>query len=189
MTTKQSAAFLALIVSAVLGLAYAAERAGLPDWSPQRGDAGRQATTTGEWALVTRVVDGDTVEVILAGRTEKVRYIGVDAPESVKPGAAPECYGKESSERNRELVLGREVRLVRDVSERDRYGRLLRYVYAGEAFVNLELVREGYAHASTFPPDVAKSSEFVAAERDAKLAGHGLWSGCPKGSDAGKTAQ
>ncbi|MBI5742789.1 MAG: thermonuclease family protein [Candidatus Niyogibacteria bacterium] len=141
---------------------------------------------SGEIAQVLRAVDGDTIEVEFAdGRKEKVRYIGMNAPESVDPRRAVECFGKEAAAANAALVGGREVRLVRDVSDRDKYGRLLRYVYlndVAQTFINLELVRQGYAAAATYPPDIAHASEFRAAERAARAAGAGLWGGCSANS-------
>ena len=126
--------------------------------------------------LVTRVVDGYTIE-LTDGRI--VRYIGVDTPETVHPRKAVQCFGKEASARNKELVEGKKVRLLKDVSEVDRYGRLLRYVYLADGtFVNLELVKEGYAQAATWPPDVKYSEIFVAAARGARQAGRGLWGAC-----------
>lgn len=123
--------------------------------------------------LVTRVVDGDTIE--LEGG-EKVRYIGIDTPETVKPGWPVECFGKEASRRNRELVEGKRVTLASDVSDRDRYGRLLRFAYLPDGtFVNELLVREGYARVASFPPDISKQDVFLAAERDARAAKRGLW--------------
>lgn len=119
--------------------------------------------------LVIRVIDGDTVE-LSDGR--RVRYIGMDTPET------GDCYAWEATQKNRELVLNKWVRLVKDVSEADRYGRLLRYVYVGEAFVNAELVREGYAFAYTYPPDVAHADLFVQLQREAAEAGRGLWGAC-----------
>src|SRR6187402_943959 len=86
--------------------------------------------------FVTRVVDGDTVEVRLGGRTEDVRYIGVDTPETVKPGAPVDCFGPQASAFNHRLVEGRRVRLVLGVERRDVYGRLLAYAYLGDRFVN-----------------------------------------------------
>src|SRR5689334_2887480 len=91
-------------------------------------------------AVVTRVVDGDTIEVWLDGRTEDVRYIGVDTPETVKPGAPVDCFGPQASAFNHRLVEGKRVRLVFDVELRDVYGRLLAYVYLGDRFVSAELV-------------------------------------------------
>ena len=122
--------------------------------------------------LVARVIDGDTIEL---SSGEKVRYIGIDTPESVKPNTPVQCFAKEAATRNRELVEGKTVRLVRDVSDRDKYGRLLRYVYAGDVFINEALVREGYARVATFPPDVFHANEFLAAERDAREGKRGLW--------------
>jgi micrococcal nuclease len=129
---------------------------------------------------VVRVVDGDTIRVALASGEERVRYIGVDAPESVKPGAPVECFAKRASAFNERLVAGERVKLVRDVEERDRYGRLLAYVYRARdgLFVNAELVRRGYATVATFPPNVAHEREFKVLARRARLSGRGLWSEC-----------
>ena len=95
--------------------------------------------------------------VALPSGEEPVRYIGIDTPESVKPGSPVECFAKRASAFNERLVAGERVRLVRDVEERDRYGRLLAYVYRVRdgLFVNAELVRRGYATVATFPPNVA----------------------------------
>ena len=102
-----------------------------------RGSGGSSHTTFGR-AQVLRVVDGDTIRVRLDGRTERVRYIGVDTPESVKPGTPVQCFAKRASRANAALVAGRSVKLVGDVEHRDRYGRLLAYVYREPdgAFVN-----------------------------------------------------
>jgi micrococcal nuclease len=129
----------------------------------------------GEQAQVTRVVDGDTIEVLMAGTTYKVRYIGVDTPETVDPRRPVECYGREASERNRQLVEGRTVELEKDISETDTYGRLLRYVWVDGEMVNATLVREGYALASTYPPDVKHQELFASLQREAIAAGRGLW--------------
>lgn len=134
----------------------------------------------GDTARVVRVVDGDTIRVDLASGEEAVRYIGIDTPESVKPGAPVECYAKRASAFNARLVEGERVRLVRDVEERDRYGRLLAYVYRARdgLFVNAELVRRGYATVATFPPNVAHEREFRRLARAARVSGRGLWSEC-----------
>lgn len=121
---------------------------------------------------VMRVVDGDTIKL---ENGQIVRYIGVDTPETVDPRRAVGCFGKEASAKNKELVLGKEVRLVKDVSETDKYQRLLRYVYAGDLFINEYLVREGYARASSYPPDVKYQDLFRDAEREAREANRGLW--------------
>lgn len=95
------------------------------------------ATATVASYLVVNVVDGDTIDVMIAGTIYRVRYIGIDTPEL----SPLECYGPEAKARNEELVLGQIVTMEKDVSETDRYGRLLRYVYQDAAFVNAELVR------------------------------------------------
>jgi len=109
-----------------------------------------------------------------------VRYIGIDTPESVKPGAPVECFAKRASAYNERLVAGEQVRLVYDLERRDRYGRLLAYVYRARdgLFVNAELVRRGYATAVTFPPNVAHEREFRRLARRARMSGRGLWSEC-----------
>ena len=132
-----------------------------------------------EQALVTRVVDGDTIEVEIAGELFKLRYIGIDTPETVDPGSPVEWMGPEASAANADLVDGRTVYLERDVSETDRYGRLLRYVWllepTGWLLVNLELVSSGFAAASSYPPDVKYQDLFTEAQREATAAGLGLW--------------
>lgn len=147
--------------------------------SSTAGDVAAVGATTqnlrGERAVVARVVDGDTIELVGG---ERVRYVGIDTPETVDPRKPVMCFGHEASAKNKELVEGKEVRLVRDITDRDKYGRLLRYVYVGDLFVNDALVRQGYAHAYTYPPDVAMNERFLAAEREARAAGRGLWSAC-----------
>jgi micrococcal nuclease len=132
-------------------------------------------------ARVVRVVDGDTIRVRLDGRTERVRYIGVDTPESVKPGTPVQCFAKRAAAANAALVAGRSVRLVGDVEQRDRYGRLLAYVYREPdgAFVNAELVRDGYARTLTIAPNVAHARQFAQLARTARTSRRGLWAACP----------
>ena len=139
---------------------------------PSRTNLGR--------AQVLRVVDGDTIRVRLDGRTERVRYIGIDTPESVKPGTAVQCFAKRASAANAALVAGRNVRLVADVEQRDRYGRLLAYVYREPdgAFVNARLVRDGYARTLTIAPNVAHARELADLARAARRAHRGLWNAC-----------
>ncbi len=127
---------------------------------------------------VDRVVDGDTIVVRLDGREQRVRYIGVNTPESVDPRREVQCFGKEAAARNRELVGGKTVTLEKDVSETDQYGRLLRYVSVDGALVNAELIREGYARAVTYPPDVRHAEWFRSLEREAREARRGLWGKC-----------
>jgi micrococcal nuclease len=129
-------------------------------------------------AQVVRVVDGDTIVVVMGGVEYRVRYIGINTPETVDPRKPVECYGREASQRNHELVDGKMVELEKDVSETDQYGRLLRYVWLNGDMVNAILVREGYALASTYPPDVKYDELFLDLEREARQAGRGLWTGC-----------
>ena len=131
-------------------------------------------------ARVVEVVDGDTVKVVLEGRRESIRYIGIDTPESRRPGAPVECFARAATAYNRRLVDGEAVILRTDVEPRDRYGRLLAYVYRrrDRLFVNAALVREGYATVLTIPPNVAHAEEFVRLQRLARRAGRGLWDIC-----------
>jgi len=116
--------------------------------------------------VVTYVVDGDTVEIEGGAR---VRLIGIDTPERGDP------YYAEAKQKMEELVLQKHVRLEKDISEKDRYSRLLRYIYVGDTFVNLQMVQQGYAVAYTYPPDVAHSGQFVAAAAEARNKQIGLW--------------
>ncbi|MBP8003208.1 MAG: thermonuclease family protein [Chloroflexi bacterium] len=124
----------------------------------------------GEQALVVRVIDGDTIEVEIAGQNYRVRYIGMDTPER------GDLFFQEATDTNARLVAGQTVTMVKDVSETDRYGRLLRYVYLADGtFVNAELVRQGYALVATYPPDVAHQELFVTLQQEARKAEVGLW--------------
>ena len=130
--------------------------------------------------IVARVVDADTIEL---SSKQKVRYIGINAPETKHPTKEVECFGKVASLKNKELTEGKEIRLEKDISETDRYGRLLRYVYVirdnEEIFINEYLVREGYAKASSYPPDIKYQELFKQAENEARELNKGLWGkGC-----------
>lgn len=149
--------------------------------SPSRvPEASPSADLSGTLYTVTRVIDGDTIEI---SGGQKVRYIGIDAPEKPTSTSA-ECFAKQALEYNKQLVEGKTIRMEKDVSETDRYGRLLRYVYVREAsdsaeiFVNKALVAEGYASAARFPPDVQFASEFSQLQQQATTAGKGLWASC-----------
>lgn len=134
---------------------------------------------------VVRVIDGDTIEL---ENGSKVRYIGIDTPELYNSKKEQKCFGLEAREENKKLVEGKMVKLEKDVSEVDKYGRLLRYVYVdppagGDSspsglLVNDHLVRQGYAHSSTFPPDVKYQDRFLNAEREAREQKRGLWKRC-----------
>ena len=133
------------------------------------------AAPSGLEATVVRVVDGDTIHVRLGDRVEKVRYIGVNAPELHHPRKGEEPGGREASRVNRQLVSGQRVRLEMDVQPRDRYGRLLAYVWVGDVMVNAELVRLGYAQVMTIPPNVRYQQLFLKLQREAREAARGLW--------------
>lgn len=125
--------------------------------------------------VVTRVIDGDTIEVGISGTLYTVRYIGIDTPELDDERPELSALAQEAARYNRQLVEGQEIRLEKDVSETDQYGRLLRYVYIGDTFVNAELVRLGLAWAKAYPPDTKYQAIFDEAESEAMLAKIGIW--------------
>lgn len=126
-------------------------------------------------AVVVRVIDGDTIQVRIGARLETVRYIGVNTPELHHPMRGAEPGGREASAVNGEIVAGKRVRLELDVQTRDRWGRLLAYVWVDTIMVNAELVRRGYAQVMTVPPNVRYQGLFLGLERDARQARRGLW--------------
>jgi micrococcal nuclease len=132
---------------------------------------------------VTKVIDGDTIRVRLGSKTETVRLIGVNTPETKAPNTTVECFGPEASARTSDL-LGDDtvVRLERDQATRDRYGRLLAYVYrvSDGLFVNLSLVADGYGRAMPFDDTPTFHSQFAEAELTARTARLGLWGACPQ---------
>jgi micrococcal nuclease len=124
---------------------------------------------------VTYVVDGDTIFVAVGSQIEKVRYIGINTPEIHHPTKGTEPYGATARQANIRLVEGRWVSLVLDVQQRDRFGRLLAYVYIGNHFINADLVWQGFAEAATYPPNVQYADYFVSLQRQARGARRGLW--------------
>jgi micrococcal nuclease len=146
-------------------------------WSGRGGDAAPARDRIGR---VVRVVDGDTIAVALAGRVERVRYVGIDTPESVKPDTPVQCYAHKAAAENARLVAREQVRLVLDAEPRDRFGRLLAYVYRARdgLFVNAALVRGGFARTLTIPPNVRFAARFRALAAQARNGGRGLWSAC-----------
>ncbi len=128
-----------------------------------------------DYVRVERVIDGDT---ILVESGDKVRYIGIDAPEVASGRKEEECFASAATQKNKELVEGKMVRLERDVSEKDKYGRLLRYVYQDDFFINEILVSEGYAKSVTYPPDVRYADYFLGKEKIASQESRGLWTMC-----------
>ena len=129
-------------------------------------------------AKVVEVIDGDTIEVSIDGNEERVRYIGVDTPEFDYETGEDECLATEAKSRNEELVGGKSVSLVKDVLERDDYGRLLRYVEVDGRSVGETLVREGLARAVYFEPDTTSYKHLREVEGEARASGAGLWSVC-----------
>ncbi len=178
-----------VVVPVLLGVVAVAVMActavmGYAGFDTSRGSPDTTSSTT----RVTKVVDGDTIEVRVQGRTERVRLIGIDTPETKDPRKPVQCFGKEASARTAELLPpGTAVRLVRDVEERDSYDRLLAYVYRSSdgLFVNLELAQGGYADLLTYPPNVAHTGELRAAVDEARREQRGLWQAC---GGAGKPA-
>jgi micrococcal nuclease len=156
----------AIVVACVLGLAAC---------------AGTSESADLQSATVRRVVDGDTVEIRIGGNTESVRLIGVNTPETKHPTKPVECFGPEASEFLHQLLPeGTKVRVERDVEARDRYGRLLLYVYSlpDNVFVNYELALQGYAEPLSIEPNTLHRSDFVRAASQARDNKLGLWKAC-----------
>lgn len=139
---------------------------------------------SGDQGEVVKVVDGDTLDVVVAGTVYRVRIIGVDTPETVDPNSPVMCYGAEATAFTKQLVneANGQVLLEKDISETDRYDRLLRYVWLqksdGLHMLNWELVNAGMAQVSTYPPDVKYVDQFLAAQQTAQANGVGLWGAC-----------
>lgn len=134
---------------------------------------------------VTQIFDGDTIGITMNGRPEKIRLIGVDTPETHDPRKSVECFGEAATEFTRQLIGSSSVRLEADPlsTNRDRYDRLLRYIYIGERLVNLEIIAQGYGFAYlSFP--FTKMGQFRVAEEQARDLSRGLWAACPVKVDA-----
>jgi micrococcal nuclease len=127
-----------------------------------------------EQYLVVKIIDGDTIEI---EDGSKIRYIGIDTPEK-SFRTVPDCYAQESTQYNRDLVMGKHVSLEKDISETDRFGRLLRYVWVDGVMINEKMVRDGYALASSYPPDVRYQDVFLTSQQQAVRENLGLWSSC-----------
>jgi micrococcal nuclease len=167
-----------LAVALLVGLAACGE--------PTSADPRPAVTHTGAVeanAVVEHVVDGDTIDVLIDGTEERIRFTGIDTPEKARldTGTPAECFGDEATAFTESLLpVGTAVRLERDVVGRDDYGRILAYVYrAGDGiFVNYEIVRQGYARPLTIPPNETHADLMVMAARDAERDDVGLWSAC-----------
>ena len=152
---------------------------GFSVFSPQKVETIKQSATPtptsspiSTYSKVTKVFDGDTIEI---EGGQKVRYIGIDAAE-VYPTI--QCFSEEALAKNKELVLGKVVRIEKDLSETDKYGRLLRFVYIGDVFVNDELTKDGFTKVMTVPPDVKNKDQFLQSEKYAEENNLGLWGKC-----------
>lgn len=173
---------IAVIVLFIVGLFYLFQSNTYQQTPTKMQESSQSATQgiEGEKALVTKVIDGDTIE-IESGIS--VRLVGIDTPETVDPRRPVGCFGKEASNETKSLLTGRQIIMQRDISDTDKYSRLLRYIYLplgnGQSlFVNDYLVREGYAKVYTYPPDVKFSEQFLDAERQARAERRGLWKKC-----------
>lgn len=158
-----------LILLSALGLLLAGGNQDKPESLP--GSSG---------VLVTKAIDGDTIEI---EGGQRVRYLGVDTPETKDPRKPVQCFGKEAARKNKELVEGKRVILEKDITDTDKYNRLLRFVYlpledGTMLFVNDYLIREGFAKVLTIPPDVKFAEQFLEAQRKAREGSLGLWKMC-----------
>lgn len=171
--TKLLLSFCVLIIFFGLGFLYT-------NFDPSEQVKSVQTENPQAGVLIIKVVDGDTVEIEGGAR---VRLLGVDTPETVDPRRPVGCFGKEASNKAKELLSGRRVSLEKDISDTDKYGRLLRYIYLplenGQTlFVNDYLIREGFAKVLTIPPDVGFAEQFLEAQRQARESSRGLWGAC-----------
>ena len=155
-----------------------ADTAAIADTLAQKSAGGQNTKDEQNLFEVVRVIDGDTIEVQKNGTVKKVRFIGIDTPETVDPRKSVQCFGKEASAKATELLLGKRVRLETDATQDayDRYGRLLAYAYLPNGvFFNSYMIEEGYAHEYTYELPYRYQKEFKAAEARAREAGKGLW--------------
>jgi micrococcal nuclease len=181
MSWSRALPWIVLLLAAGLLLGDVRPPGGWPGWLGGGDGAGALRAGGSATARVERVVDGDTIAVSVGGAAERVRYIGVDTPETVKPNAPVECFGAAASAFNRRLVSsGERVTLRFDQELRDRYGRLLAYVYRERdaLFVNARLVDAGAARTLTIAPNTAHAAELARLQSRARAAGRGLWSAC-----------
>lgn len=152
----------------------------IPNTNPVSPTVAPPDDTLGETAqtgyLVTKVVDGDTIEI---EGGEKVRLIGIDTPETVDPRRPVGCFGPEAANATRSLLEGKRVSFESDLTDRDKYNRLLRYVWVNNLFVNEYLVRYGFAKSYSYPPDTKYQGLFDGAQIEAQENKRGLWGSCP----------
>ena len=145
------------------------------------GCSNNSVTVSPNSATLKHVVDGDTIDIAIGGNTERVRLIGINTPETKHPTKGMECFGPEASAYTEQLLPeGTALRVERDIEARDKYGRLLLYVYIAQSnvFVNLDLVLQGYARPMVFEPNTAHKADFAQAATQAELRNVGLWQAC-----------
>lgn len=167
--------FLIIIITA-LGCAIEAVPSPEVDLSPQESKTENNNPNLVQYKVI-RVIDGDTVEL---KNGERLRYNDIDTPETVHPSKPIECYGPEASAKNEELVEGKIILVELGNPRKDKYGRLLGYVYVDDVFVNAELVKGGYAEVNSYGNPGSKIDELINIERDAKRQSVGLWDSCVK---------
>lgn len=146
----------------------------LPDVSAQEKVKIVKPSENKDLFLVTKIIDGDTIEL---QDSRRVRYLGMDTPESVDPKKPVQCLAEAAAAKNKELVLGQKVTLKFDQEQKDRYGRTLAYVFINSEFINLELVELGLARAYPYAPNFLHKKDFAAAQERAQQKKLGLWSG------------
>jgi micrococcal nuclease len=153
------------------------------DWSIEVFAQKDTSKLTRSSGVISRVIDGDTAELSTG---ERVRYLNIDTPESVKPDTPIMCYGKEASHFNKSLVEGKKVTFVFDKEKKDKYGRLLPFIFLEgadtlfiENSVNAKLVQEGYARSYIIKPNTTFEREFVRFQQQAQERHAGLWANCP----------
>ncbi|MBR6034237.1 MAG: thermonuclease family protein [Clostridia bacterium] len=159
---------------------YAAVEKGFSEKTNKTSSKTNETATTGKisktYFEVLKVVDGDTIQIDYNGTKERVRLIGVDTPESVHPDENKNTEnGKKASEYTKNLLTGKKVQLELDVQERDKYGRILAYVYLDGKMVNKKLLEDGYAQVATYPPNIKYVKEFLKIQEKAKEQNKGLW--------------
>jgi micrococcal nuclease len=169
-----------MVLLAVIGVACS--RAPAPTPTAVDGPAPSGPTPSAGFtrtnARVTRIVDGDTIEVRFRGSLLTIRLIGIDTPETFGADGSPQCYAAQATAFTTEHLSGQRVRLEFDVERIDPFGRTLAYVWLGDELFNEILVREGYAFVTTFPPNVRYVDRFLAAQREARAEGRGVWGAC-----------
>lgn len=177
MSRKQITTLISILV--FLGSLYSlSKEPPSPTTTFQATETTQSTASKSDYYKVTRVVDGDTFDVEIHGTVERIRLIGVNTPETVDPRKPVQCFGKEASEMAKKLLTTQQVRLVEDKTQgnKDKYGRLLRYVYLENGlFLNETLISQGFAHEYTYDTPYNFQKAFKQAEKTAQEQGVGLW--------------